>query len=85
MRRYQLQLVGIHMHIGSGVDYGHLEQVCGAMVRQVVEFGQDLQAISPAAGCRSLIAKVKRRSIPITTMACGTPRVSRSPDISAIR
>ena len=30
MRRYQLQLVGIHMHIGSGVDYGHLEQVCGA-------------------------------------------------------
>lgn len=46
MRRYQLQLVGIHMHIGSGVDYGHLEQVCGAMVRQVVDFGQDLQAIS---------------------------------------
>ncbi|WP_256357633.1 hypothetical protein, partial [Klebsiella pneumoniae] len=26
------------MHIGSGVDYGHLEQVCGAMVRQVVDF-----------------------------------------------
>ncbi len=34
MQRYQLQLAGIHMHIGSGVDYGHLEQVCGAMVRQ---------------------------------------------------
>lgn len=50
MRRYQLQLVGIHMHIGSGVDYGHLEQVCGAMVRQVVEFGQDLQAISAGGG-----------------------------------
>lgn len=31
MQRHQLQLVGIHMHIGSGVDYGHLEQVCGAM------------------------------------------------------
>ncbi len=29
------------MHIGSGVDYAHLEQVCGAMVRQVLEFGQD--------------------------------------------
>jgi diaminopimelate decarboxylase len=50
MRRYQLQLVGIHMHIGSGVDYGHLEQVCGAMVRQVVDFGQDLQAISAGGG-----------------------------------
>jgi len=50
IQRYQLQLVGIHMHIGSGVDYGHLEQVCGAMVRQVVEFGQDLQAISAGGG-----------------------------------
>jgi len=38
------------MHIGSGVDYGHLEQVCGAMVRQVVEFGQDLEAISAGGG-----------------------------------
>ena len=45
-----LQLVGIHMHIGSGVDYAHLEQVCGAMVRQVIEFGQDLQAISAGGG-----------------------------------
>ena len=32
MRRYGLKLVGIHMHIGSGVDYGHLSSVCDAMV-----------------------------------------------------
>ncbi len=50
LRRYNLKLVGIHMHIGSGVDYGHLEQVCGAMVRQVVDFGQDLEAISAGGG-----------------------------------
>ncbi|BBQ82425.1 MULTISPECIES: diaminopimelate decarboxylase [Enterobacteriaceae] len=50
IQRYQLKLVGIHMHIGSGVDYGHLEQVCGAMVRQVIEFGQDLEAISAGGG-----------------------------------
>ncbi|WP_373963222.1 diaminopimelate decarboxylase [Kosakonia sacchari] len=50
MQRYQLKLAGIHMHIGSGVDYGHLEQVCGAMVRQVVDFGQDLHAISAGGG-----------------------------------
>ncbi len=36
IQRHHLQLVGIHMHIGSGVDYAHLEQVCGAMVRQVL-------------------------------------------------
>ncbi len=85
MRRYQLQLVGIHMHIGSGVDYGHLEQVCGAMVRQVVDFGQDLQAISPAAVCRFLTAKVKRPSTPPTIMACGTAPGSRSRPIWGTR
>ncbi|EOC1340835.1 diaminopimelate decarboxylase [Cronobacter dublinensis] len=50
MQRHQLKLVGMHMHIGSGVDYGHLEQVCGAMVNQVIEFGQDLEAISAGGG-----------------------------------
>ncbi|MFW7217106.1 diaminopimelate decarboxylase [Enterobacter sp. BNK-22] len=50
LQRYSLKLVGIHMHIGSGVDYGHLGQVCGAMVRQVVDFGQDLEAISAGGG-----------------------------------
>ena len=50
MQRHRLQLVGVHMHIGSGVDYGHLEQVCGAMVRQVIDFGQDLEAISAGGG-----------------------------------
>ncbi|MDM2871526.1 diaminopimelate decarboxylase [Citrobacter sp. Cpo069] len=50
IQRYKLKLVGIHMHIGSGVDYAHLEQVCGAMVLQVVEFGQDLEAISAGGG-----------------------------------
>lgn len=50
IQRHHLQLVGIHMHIGSGVNYAHLEQVCGAMVRQVIEFGQDLQAISAGGG-----------------------------------
>ena len=53
IQRYSLELVGIHMHIGSGVDYGHLEQVCGAMVRQVIDFGQDMEAIS-AGGGRSI-------------------------------
>lgn len=48
-----LKLVGLHMHIGSGVDYGHLAQVCGAMVdlvRQAHEAGHDLQAISAGGG-----------------------------------
>jgi len=50
IQRYQLKLVGIHMHIGSGVDYSHLEQVCDAMVNQIISFGQDLEAISAGGG-----------------------------------
>lgn len=48
-----LRLVGLHMHIGSGVDYGHLGQVCRAMVdpvRQVKAAGLDLAAISAGGG-----------------------------------
>lgn len=53
IRAQGLTLVGLHMHIGSGVDYGHLAQVCGAMVdlvRQAHEAGHDLQAISAGGG-----------------------------------
>jgi diaminopimelate decarboxylase len=48
-----LKLVGLHMHIGSGVDYGHLAEVCGAMVglvREAMAAGHDLQAISAGGG-----------------------------------
>ena len=45
-----LHLVGLHMHIGSGVDYAHLQQVCEAMVAQVKACGQDISAISVGGG-----------------------------------
>ncbi|XOD70328.1 MAG: diaminopimelate decarboxylase [Sodalis sp. (in: enterobacteria)] len=48
--RYNLEPIGIHMHIGSGVDYAHLSQVCAAMVQQVVLSGLDLFAISAGGG-----------------------------------
>lgn len=50
IRRYKLHLVGVHMHIGSGVDYAHLAQVCDAMVDLVVNMGHDVQAISAGGG-----------------------------------
>jgi len=51
--RHGLRLVGLHMHIGSGVDYGHLENVCDAMVRhvrEVVALGHDVTGISAGGG-----------------------------------
>ncbi|MGN6827420.1 diaminopimelate decarboxylase [Paucibacter sp. M5-1] len=53
IKTHGLRLVGLHMHIGSGVDYSHLSQVCGAMVelvRQARAAGHDLQAISAGGG-----------------------------------
>ncbi|PTU66512.1 diaminopimelate decarboxylase [Chromobacterium sp. Panama] len=50
IRQFGLHLVGLHMHIGSGVDYGHLQQVCGAMVRLATQLGHDIEAISAGGG-----------------------------------
>ncbi len=53
VQRNGLTLVGLHMHIGSGVDYEHLKDVCGAMVKLVEQTkaaGMDLQAISAGGG-----------------------------------
>ena len=51
--RHGMRLVGLHMHIGSGVDYDHLAKVCDAMVqhvREVVALGHDVSAISAGGG-----------------------------------
>ncbi len=50
IEQWGLRLVGLHMHIGSGVDYAHLQQVCDAMVEQVIALGHDLEAISAGGG-----------------------------------
>lgn len=48
--RHRLHLVGLHMHIGSGVDYRHLEEVCGAMVRLIRQYEVRVEAISAGGG-----------------------------------
>ncbi|PHM44658.1 diaminopimelate decarboxylase [Xenorhabdus mauleonii] len=50
IRQNGLKLMGLHMHIGSGVDYQHLANVCNAMVEQVILCGEDIQAISAGGG-----------------------------------
>ena len=53
VRSNGLALQGLHMHIGSGVDYVHLQEVCGAMVdlvRTVKAQGLDLHGVSAGGG-----------------------------------
>ena len=50
IRAQGLHLVGVHMHIGSGVDYSHLGEVCGAMVDLVARVDLPIEAISAGGG-----------------------------------
>lgn len=51
VRTTGLRLVGLHMHIGSGVDYRHLERVAEAMVELVERLdGMPIEAISAGGG-----------------------------------
>ena len=50
IRAQGLRLVGLHMHIGSGVDYSHLAEVCGAMVDLAARVDLPIEAISAGGG-----------------------------------
>ncbi len=50
LRQHGLSLVGLHMHIGSGVDYGHLQVVCSAMVDLASRVDLPFEAISAGGG-----------------------------------
>lgn len=45
-----LSLVGLHMHIGSGVDYMHLRRVCDSMLDAVRRLDRPIHAISAGGG-----------------------------------
>jgi diaminopimelate decarboxylase len=50
IQQHGLLLAGLHMHIGSGVDYAHLSQVCDAMVALAARVHLPLPAISAGGG-----------------------------------
>jgi diaminopimelate decarboxylase len=71
VKRYGLHLVGLHMHIGSGVDYCHLEKVCEAMTGLLQEVDCDFEATPQAGGCQCLIARERKRSTRTITSSSG--------------
>ncbi|MDD9941314.1 MAG: diaminopimelate decarboxylase [Myxococcales bacterium] len=50
VHQHGLKLVGLHMHIGSGVDYDHLASVCDAMVTAATALPAPIEAISAGGG-----------------------------------
>jgi len=45
-----LDLIGLHMHIGSGSDFEHLQKLATTMASQLRGLGRDLRAISAGGG-----------------------------------
>lgn len=64
--RYQLDLVGVHTHIGSGADIDHLGRVCDSMVEIVRSLGRDIRAISGGGG---LSVPYRTSEVPVDTAA----------------
>nr|WP_246209063.1 diaminopimelate decarboxylase [Enterobacteriaceae endosymbiont of Macroplea appendiculata] len=51
IKKYHFNLIGIHMHIGSGVNYKHLKKVCNAMLYNVTQkYMPKIHAISAGGG-----------------------------------
>src|SRR5689334_7307926 len=64
--RYGLELIGLHVHVGSGADIEHLKQVCHAMVELVKRADRDLGAVSGGGG---LSIPYERTSAPVDVNA----------------
>lgn len=50
IKKYKLKLIGLHMHIGSGVNYVHLKKVCKSMIENVFKLNQNISYISAGGG-----------------------------------
>ena len=50
LRAYDLHLVGLHVHIGSGADLDHLSKVCNVMENLADQIDHPLEAISAGGG-----------------------------------
>jgi len=49
-RRHNLQVTGLHMHIGSGSDFEHLSQVCTSLEEAAVQVGSSVNNVSVGGG-----------------------------------
>ncbi|AYN24641.1 diaminopimelate decarboxylase [Buchnera aphidicola] len=50
IKKHKLKLIGLHMHIGSGVNYEHLKKVSQAMVEHAIKINEKISSISAGGG-----------------------------------
>ncbi|VFP83760.1 diaminopimelate decarboxylase [Buchnera aphidicola] len=52
INQYKLNLIGLHMHIGSGVNTENLYQVCESMKKNAIQLNQKIKFISAGGGLK---------------------------------
>ncbi|MCW5197549.1 diaminopimelate decarboxylase [Buchnera aphidicola] len=50
IKKFNLKLIGLHIHIGSGVNYIHLKKVCKAMIKEAISINHKISYISAGGG-----------------------------------
>ncbi|CAL4322817.1 Diaminopimelate decarboxylase [Buchnera aphidicola (Chaitophorus sp. 3695)] len=50
IKKFNLKLIGLHIHIGSGVNYIHLKKVCHAMLKEATSINHKISYISAGGG-----------------------------------
>ncbi|VFP88553.1 Diaminopimelate decarboxylase [Buchnera aphidicola (Cinara piceae)] len=50
IKKYHLNLIGLHIHIGSGVNEKNLYKVCNAMKKYSIQLNEKIQFISAGGG-----------------------------------
>ncbi|WP_343126444.1 diaminopimelate decarboxylase [Buchnera aphidicola] len=50
LKKYNLKLIGLHIHIGSGVNYLHLQKVSQFMINAALKLNQKINFISAGGG-----------------------------------
>ncbi|VFP78259.1 Diaminopimelate decarboxylase [Buchnera aphidicola (Cinara cuneomaculata)] len=52
IQKYKLNLIGLHIHIGSGVNIKNLYQVCDSMKKNAIQLNTKIQFISAGGGLK---------------------------------
>lgn len=62
IKRYNLLLIGIHMHIGSGINPSNIEKICNAMIYSTLKIKQKIKFISAGGGLNIPYQKNEREA-----------------------
>lgn len=65
IKKYNLLLIGLHMHIGSGINTSNVEKMCNTILQYSLQLKQKIQFISAGGGLNIPYEENKKEEIDI--------------------